>query len=79
MQHGCLFFNQTQVIRFIQASLAAGGTVQISLKREHWVVYVSLTETNGPDVEIVNLSRHKFINKIKNKFKLIEKGWATLA
>ena len=52
MQHGCLFFNQTQVIRFFQASLAAGGTVQISLKREHWVVYVSLTETNGRDVEI---------------------------
>ena len=52
MQHRSLFRNQTQVIQFFQASLAAGGTVQISLIREYWVVYVSLTETNGRDVEI---------------------------
>ena len=44
--------NHTQVMRFFQASLASGGTVQISLMREYWVVYVSLTGINGPDGEI---------------------------
>ena len=35
-----------------QAYIAAEGTVQISLMREYWDVYVSLTLTNGRDVEI---------------------------
>ena len=37
------------VAQFFQASLASAGTVQKSLMREYWVVYVSLTGTNGPD------------------------------
>ena len=45
------FHNQTQVMIFY-ASLATGVTVQISLMQEEYLdVYVSLTWTNGPDVE----------------------------
>ena len=44
------FHNQTQVMIFY-ASLATGGTVQISLMQEYLDVYVSLTWTNGSDVE----------------------------
>ena len=47
MQHRCLFVILFDIIRFVQASLAAGGTVQISLLREYWAVYISLTGTNG--------------------------------
>ena len=37
---------------FSSKPIAAEGTVQISLMQEYWDVYVSLTWTNGPDVEI---------------------------
>ena len=51
MQHGFLHVIILKIIRFFQASLAAGGTFQIFLMREYWAVNVSLTGTNGRDGE----------------------------
>ena len=49
MQHEFLHVIIFKIIRFFQASLAAGGTFQIFLMREYWAVCVSLT---GPDGKI---------------------------
>ena len=44
-----MFIRKYNFFLQINLDVAAGGTVQISLTRECWAVYVSLTEKNGQD------------------------------
>ena len=46
-----MFIRKYNFFLQINLDVAAGGTVQISLTRECWAVYVSLTGTNGQDGE----------------------------